>query len=54
MLFGYRKKKSNCCTVQFEEVKEEKDKKSSCCDIKIEEVKEDDKAKKSNSGCCGD
>jgi len=46
MLFGYKKKKSSCCDVQFEEVKEEKDKKSNCCDIKIEEIKNDDKSEK--------
>ncbi len=44
-LFG-KSKKSNCCTVQFEEVKEEKEKKTSCCDVKIEEVKDEDKSKK--------
>ncbi|MGZ2371952.1 hypothetical protein ACXR6G_19445 [Ancylomarina sp. YFZ004] len=52
-LFG-KSKKSSCCAVQFEEVKEDKDKKSSCCDIKIEELKEDDKYENSDSGCCGD
>lgn len=52
-LFG-KSKKSSCCTVQFEEVKEDKDKKSSCCDIKIEELKEDDKSENSNSGFCGE
>jgi len=50
-LFG-KTKNSNCCTVQFEEIKVEKDKKSSCCDIKIEEVKDEDQSKKSNDACC--
>jgi hypothetical protein len=49
-MFGYKKKKSDCCTINIEEVKEEKKQKenSSCCDIKIEEVKEDKTTDESN------
>jgi len=52
-LFG-KSKKSSCCAVQFEEVKEEKNQKSSCCDIKIVQLKEDVKSENSDSGCCDD
>jgi len=53
MLFGYKKKKSNCCSLNIEEVKEDKKQKqeSSCCDIKIEEVKDDKSTDKSNETC---
>lgn len=43
-LFKKSKKKSNCCTLQIEEVKENKKEKSTCCDVKIEEVKDEKEA----------
>lgn len=37
-LFRGKKKESNCCSFEIEEVKEE----NSCCSFEIEEVKEED------------
>lgn len=51
-MFGFKKKKTDCCSVNIEEVKEEKTKKSSCCDIKIEEVKENKATEQSSEDCC--
>ena len=45
-LFKKSKKKSDCCNVQIEEVKENKKEKSTCCDVKIEEVKDEKEASK--------
>lgn len=50
------KKKESCCSINIEEVKEEKEEKKnkpSCCDIKIEEVSEEvlPKSEPENLGC---
>ncbi|MDE5422906.1 hypothetical protein L3073_11860 [Ancylomarina sp. DW003] len=56
-MFGFGKKKSsNCCALNIEEIKEDKKQKekSNCCEIKIEEINLEDKnSDKTNETCCG-
>ena len=51
-LFRGKKKESNCCSFEIEEVKEE----NSCCSFEIEEVKEEDSCNCSSNdklnSCC--
>ncbi|MGF7507034.1 hypothetical protein CUN34_11235 [Enterococcus faecium] len=50
-LFRGKKKGSNCCSFEIEEVKEE----NSCCSFEVEEVKEDSCTCSSNdklNTCC--
>ncbi|MCG8581129.1 MAG: hypothetical protein MI866_14510 [Bacteroidales bacterium] len=53
-LFRKSKKNSDCCNIQFEELKDEKQsgKDNGCCEFKIEELPQDKEKDDKGKGCC--